>query len=116
MGVSNPSCSTSTESSFLFLLLGVELSCIITDSQTREPRIEWKKIKDAQTTYVFFNNRIQGTMPRPLLGFQARLPLLPLVLHLCQDDLFCFVLLYLQKSQTCQGNENSILNLPDPVP
>nr|KAF6311829.1 junctional adhesion molecule 3 [Pipistrellus kuhlii] len=40
----------------------VELSCIITDSQTREPRIEWKKIKDAQTTYVFFNNRIQGDL------------------------------------------------------
>ncbi|XP_036210286.1 junctional adhesion molecule C [Myotis myotis] len=39
-----------------------ELSCIITDSQTREPRIEWKKIKDAQTTYVFFNNRIQGDL------------------------------------------------------
>ncbi|KAK1328453.1 hypothetical protein QTO34_012026 [Cnephaeus nilssonii] len=43
----------------------VELSCIITDSQTREPRIEWKKIKDAQTTYVFFNNRIQETLQGP---------------------------------------------------
>uniref|UniRef100_A0A7N4PLA8 Junctional adhesion molecule C n=1 Tax=Sarcophilus harrisii TaxID=9305 RepID=A0A7N4PLA8_SARHA len=38
----------------------VELSCIITDSQTNDPRIEWKKIKDDQTTYVFFDNKIQG--------------------------------------------------------
>uniref|UniRef100_G3TMH7 Junctional adhesion molecule C n=1 Tax=Loxodonta africana TaxID=9785 RepID=G3TMH7_LOXAF len=38
----------------------VELSCIITDSQTNDPRIEWKKIQDDQTTYVFFDNKIQG--------------------------------------------------------
>ncbi|XP_036994180.1 junctional adhesion molecule C [Artibeus jamaicensis] len=40
----------------------VELSCIITDSQTHNPRIEWKKIQDAQTTYVFFDNKIQGDL------------------------------------------------------
>ncbi|XP_035944029.1 junctional adhesion molecule C isoform X1 [Halichoerus grypus] len=40
----------------------VELSCIITDSQTSDPRIEWKKIQDDQTTYVFFDNRIQGDL------------------------------------------------------
>lgn len=40
----------------------VELSCIITDSQTSDPRIEWKKIQDAQTTYVFFDNKIQGDL------------------------------------------------------
>ncbi|XP_008565358.1 PREDICTED: junctional adhesion molecule C [Galeopterus variegatus] len=40
----------------------VELSCIITDSQTNDPRIEWKKIKDDQTTYVFFDNSIQGDL------------------------------------------------------
>nr|KAF6465577.1 junctional adhesion molecule 3 [Rousettus aegyptiacus] len=40
----------------------VELSCIITDSQTNDPRIEWKKIQDAQTTYVFFDNKIQGDL------------------------------------------------------
>uniref|UniRef100_A0A8C0LXA5 Junctional adhesion molecule C n=1 Tax=Canis lupus familiaris TaxID=9615 RepID=A0A8C0LXA5_CANLF len=40
----------------------VELSCIITDSQTTDPRIEWKKIQDDQTTYVFFDNRIQGDL------------------------------------------------------
>lgn len=47
---------------FFFSLcsLGVELSCIITDSQTNEPRIEWKKIQDGQTTYVYFDNKIQG--------------------------------------------------------
>lgn len=45
---------------FFFCSLGVELSCIITDSQTNDPRIEWKKIQDDQTTYVFFDNRIQG--------------------------------------------------------
>ncbi|XP_016072874.1 PREDICTED: junctional adhesion molecule C isoform X2 [Miniopterus natalensis] len=40
----------------------VELSCIITDSQTNDPRIEWKKIKDAQTTYVYFDNKVQGDL------------------------------------------------------
>ncbi|EPY82872.1 junctional adhesion molecule C precursor [Camelus ferus] len=40
----------------------VELSCIITDSQTSDPRIEWKKIQDAQTTYVYFDNKIQGDL------------------------------------------------------
>nr|XP_018891945.2 junctional adhesion molecule C [Gorilla gorilla gorilla] len=40
----------------------VELSCIITDSQTSDPRIEWKKIQDEQTTYVFFDNKIQGDL------------------------------------------------------
>ncbi|XP_016047435.2 junctional adhesion molecule C [Erinaceus europaeus] len=40
----------------------VELSCIITDTQTRDPRIEWKKIQDDQTTYVFFDNNIQGDL------------------------------------------------------
>lgn len=42
---------------------GVELSCIITDSQTSDPRIEWKKIQDGQTTYVYFDNKIQGMSP-----------------------------------------------------
>ncbi|XP_004479611.2 junctional adhesion molecule C isoform X2 [Dasypus novemcinctus] len=40
----------------------VELSCIITDSQTNQPRIEWKKIQDDQATYVFFENKIQGDL------------------------------------------------------
>ncbi|XP_049634258.1 junctional adhesion molecule C isoform X2 [Suncus etruscus] len=40
----------------------VDLSCIITDSQTNDPRIEWKKIQDGQTTYVFFDNKIQGDL------------------------------------------------------
>ncbi|XP_075420183.1 junctional adhesion molecule C isoform X3 [Tenrec ecaudatus] len=40
----------------------VELSCIITDSQTHDPRIEWKKIQDEQTSYVFFDNKIQGDL------------------------------------------------------
>ncbi|XP_058400756.1 junctional adhesion molecule C isoform X1 [Diceros bicornis minor] len=40
----------------------VELSCIIMDSQTNDPRIEWKKIQDEQTTYVFFDNKIQGDL------------------------------------------------------
>lgn len=40
----------------------VELSCIITDSQTNDPRIEWKKIQDGQTTYVYFDNKIQGDL------------------------------------------------------
>ncbi|KFO37323.1 Junctional adhesion molecule C [Fukomys damarensis] len=40
----------------------VELSCIITDSQTSDPRIEWKKIQDDQTSYVFFENQIQGDL------------------------------------------------------
>uniref|UniRef100_A0A8D0HDR9 Junctional adhesion molecule 3 n=1 Tax=Sphenodon punctatus TaxID=8508 RepID=A0A8D0HDR9_SPHPU len=59
---------------FLFYILGamgrgqgsegqwVELSCIIKATTTPEPRIEWKKIKDGQTTYVFFHNKIQGDL------------------------------------------------------
>ncbi|KAK2099816.1 Junctional adhesion molecule C [Saguinus oedipus] len=42
----------------------VELSCIITDSQTSDPRIEWKKIQNGETTYVFFDNKIQGWLVR----------------------------------------------------
>ncbi|XP_038609898.1 junctional adhesion molecule C [Tachyglossus aculeatus] len=40
----------------------VELSCIITDSQTNDPRIEWKKINSEETSYVFFDNKIQGDL------------------------------------------------------
>ncbi|KAM5246242.1 junctional adhesion molecule C [Ctenodactylus gundi] len=40
----------------------VELSCIIVDSQTNVPRVEWKKIQEGKTSYVFFENKIQGDL------------------------------------------------------
>nr|DBA15622.1 TPA: hypothetical protein GDO54_004811 [Pyxicephalus adspersus] len=39
-----------------------ELSCIIKNSNTKDPRIEWKKIRNDETTYVFFENTIQGDL------------------------------------------------------
>ncbi|XP_068028157.1 junctional adhesion molecule C [Anomalospiza imberbis] len=38
----------------------VELSCIIKSTVTPDPRIEWKKIRDGETSYVFFGNKMQG--------------------------------------------------------
>ncbi|NXA51023.1 JAM3 protein, partial [Nothocercus julius] len=38
----------------------VELSCIIKSTVTLNPRIEWKKIRDGETSYVFFDNKMQG--------------------------------------------------------
>ncbi|XP_040203602.1 junctional adhesion molecule C-like [Rana temporaria] len=40
----------------------VELSCIIKNSNTNDPRIEWKKTRNNETTYVFFENNIQGDL------------------------------------------------------
>lgn len=45
-------------------LLGVELSCIIKNSNTNDPRIEWKKIRNSETSYVYFENKIQGMTGR----------------------------------------------------
>nr|XP_033774783.1 junctional adhesion molecule C [Geotrypetes seraphini] len=42
---------------------GVELSCIIEDGiVTSSPRIEWKKIRPGETSYVFFNNQVVGDL------------------------------------------------------
>ncbi|XP_008162791.1 junctional adhesion molecule C [Malaclemys terrapin pileata] len=38
----------------------VELSCIIKSTTTPNPRIEWKKIKGGETSYVFFDSKMQG--------------------------------------------------------
>ncbi|KAM5131759.1 junctional adhesion molecule C [Mantella aurantiaca] len=40
----------------------VELSCIIRSSNTNDPRIEWKKTRNNETTYVYFENTIQGDL------------------------------------------------------
>ncbi|XP_033028440.1 junctional adhesion molecule C [Lacerta agilis] len=37
-----------------------ELSCIITATKTVNPRIEWKKIAGKDTSYVYFDHRMQG--------------------------------------------------------
>ncbi|XP_061449006.1 junctional adhesion molecule C [Rhineura floridana] len=37
-----------------------ELSCIITTTKTLSPRIEWKKIGSKETTYVYFDSKLQG--------------------------------------------------------
>ncbi|XP_062995192.1 junctional adhesion molecule C [Elgaria multicarinata webbii] len=38
----------------------VELSCIIASTKTADPRIEWKKIGNKETSYVYFKNKLQG--------------------------------------------------------
>ncbi|XP_031427471.1 junctional adhesion molecule 3B [Clupea harengus] len=40
----------------------VELSCVIESISSRSPRIEWKKIKDGNPSYVFFHGRISGDL------------------------------------------------------
>ncbi|XP_054853979.1 junctional adhesion molecule C [Eublepharis macularius] len=37
-----------------------DLSCIISSTKTLHPRIEWKKISGKETTYVYYNHRMQG--------------------------------------------------------
>ncbi|XP_020647752.3 junctional adhesion molecule C isoform X2 [Pogona vitticeps] len=37
-----------------------ELSCIIASTKTAHPRIEWKKIGSKETTYLLYNNKLQG--------------------------------------------------------
>uniref|UniRef100_A0A8D0EBW7 Junctional adhesion molecule 3 n=1 Tax=Salvator merianae TaxID=96440 RepID=A0A8D0EBW7_SALMN len=37
-----------------------ELSCIILDTKTVNPRIEWKKIGSKETAYVYFDQKLQG--------------------------------------------------------
>lgn len=38
----------------------IELSCLIESISTTSPRIEWKKIKNGKTSYVYFENKISG--------------------------------------------------------
>ncbi|XP_069470216.1 junctional adhesion molecule C [Ambystoma mexicanum] len=38
----------------------VELSCIIKSTKTPNPRIEWKKIRNDETTYVYFDDEVTG--------------------------------------------------------
>ncbi|KAG8568041.1 hypothetical protein GDO81_013869 [Engystomops pustulosus] len=40
----------------------VELSCVIKHTNTDNPRVEWKKIRNGDISYVFFDNIIQGDL------------------------------------------------------
>ncbi|KAK3524346.1 hypothetical protein QTP70_028047, partial [Hemibagrus guttatus] len=40
----------------------IELSCQIESISTTVPRIEWKKIKNGKTSYVYFENKISGDL------------------------------------------------------
>ncbi|KAM4016122.1 junctional adhesion molecule C isoform 2-T2 [Anomaloglossus baeobatrachus] len=40
----------------------VELSCQIKQTNTKNPRIEWKKIRNGDTSYVYFHSVIQGDL------------------------------------------------------
>uniref|UniRef100_A0A8C8YWD6 Junctional adhesion molecule 3 n=1 Tax=Prolemur simus TaxID=1328070 RepID=A0A8C8YWD6_PROSS len=64
----------------------VELSCIITDSQTNDPRIEWKKIQDDQTTYVFFDNKIQVKPVTPVCRVPKAVPVGKTATLHCQES------------------------------
>uniref|UniRef100_A0A4X2M411 Junctional adhesion molecule 3 n=1 Tax=Vombatus ursinus TaxID=29139 RepID=A0A4X2M411_VOMUR len=64
----------------------VELSCIITDSQTNDPRIEWKKIQNDQTTYVFFDNKIQVKPVIPVCRVPKAVPVGKSATLHCQEN------------------------------
>ncbi|KAJ8398974.1 hypothetical protein AAFF_G00416410 [Aldrovandia affinis] len=40
----------------------IELSCLIESISTTDPRIEWKKIKNGEPSYVYFEGRISGDL------------------------------------------------------
>ncbi|KAM4704154.1 junctional adhesion molecule C [Rhinophrynus dorsalis] len=40
----------------------VELSCIIKSTNTNDPRVEWKKLRNDDADYVYFDNHIQGDL------------------------------------------------------
>ncbi|XP_064158132.1 junctional adhesion molecule 3B [Anguilla rostrata] len=40
----------------------IELSCLIESISTKNPRIEWKKIKDGEPSYVYFEKQIIGDL------------------------------------------------------
>uniref|UniRef100_A0A8C8GY68 Ig-like domain-containing protein n=1 Tax=Oncorhynchus tshawytscha TaxID=74940 RepID=A0A8C8GY68_ONCTS len=40
----------------------IELSCLIESISTNDPRIEWKKIKDGEPSYVYFEKKISGDL------------------------------------------------------
>ncbi|XP_007254269.3 junctional adhesion molecule 3B [Astyanax mexicanus] len=40
----------------------IELSCLIESISTTRPRIEWKKIKNGEPSYVYFGNEIAGDL------------------------------------------------------
>lgn len=40
----------------------IELSCLIESISTNNPRIEWKKIKNGEPSYVYFENKISGDL------------------------------------------------------
>ncbi|MEE6485339.1 hypothetical protein FKM82_014246, partial [Ascaphus truei] len=54
--------SSSNDSPVVQEYQSVELSCIIKSTNTNEPRIEWKKIRGGETSYAYFDNRIQGDL------------------------------------------------------
>uniref|UniRef100_A0A6I8SUC1 Junctional adhesion molecule 3 n=1 Tax=Xenopus tropicalis TaxID=8364 RepID=A0A6I8SUC1_XENTR len=54
--------STSNQNPVVQEHQSVELSCIITSTKTNDPRIEWKKIKNDDADYVYFENHIQGDL------------------------------------------------------
>ncbi|KAL2094420.1 hypothetical protein ACEWY4_009139 [Coilia grayii] len=53
---------THTVTHTLFMSIAVELSCIIESISSSAPRIEWKKIKDGNPSYVYFQGRISGDL------------------------------------------------------
>ncbi|CAH2320493.1 junctional adhesion molecule C [Pelobates cultripes] len=54
--------STSNQNPVVEEYQSVELSCIIKSTTTNDPRIEWKKIRNDETSYVYFDNTIQGDL------------------------------------------------------
>ncbi|XP_062309173.1 junctional adhesion molecule 3B isoform X1 [Osmerus eperlanus] len=40
----------------------IELSCLVESISTKNPRIEWKKIKNGEPSYVYFEKKISGDL------------------------------------------------------
>lgn len=45
-----------------FPLSAIELSCKIESIITEKPRIEWKKIKNGEPSYVYFEDEVSGKL------------------------------------------------------
>lgn len=47
---------------FFNCFAAIELSCVIESISTTNPRIEWKKITNEGPSYVYFDNKISGSL------------------------------------------------------
>ncbi|KAF7697100.1 junctional adhesion molecule 3B [Silurus meridionalis] len=61
----------------------IELSCLIESIATTGPRIEWKKIRNGKTSYVYFKNKVSGDLENRA---QIREPATLVILNATRQD------------------------------